>query len=157
MSEVETEFLFEARVKLDAPLMIGPTPEGTRMIVNVLGGEFEGPKLRGRVYPNSGADWARIRPDGSGILDVRFCLETEDEALLYVHWHGIMSFAPEDQDYAMDFAKKDDPAGAHRYYFRTSPRFETSHPKYAWLNRTLCISKSRTGDGGVIHRIFAIM
>ena len=29
MSEVETEFLFEARVKLDAPLMIGPTPEGT--------------------------------------------------------------------------------------------------------------------------------
>lgn len=156
MSEVETDFLFEARVKLDAPIMIGATPEGTRMIVNVLGGEFEGPNMRGSVFANSGADWARIRSDGSGALDVRFCLETDDHALLYVHWQGIMRFAPEQQNYAMDFAKPDDPAGAHRYYFRTSPRFETSHPQYAWLNNTLCVSKSRTGNGGVIHRIFAI-
>ena len=156
MSEVVTDFLFEARVDLDAPLMIGPTPEGTRMIVNVLGGEFGGPNMRGTVVPNSGADWARIRSDGSGALDVRFCLETDDQALLYVHWHGIMRFEPEEQEYAMDFAKPDDPEGAHRYYFRTSPRFETSHPKYAWLNNTLCVSKSRTGNGGVIHRIFAI-
>ncbi|MEO0608536.1 MAG: DUF3237 domain-containing protein [Pseudomonadota bacterium] len=156
MSELDLEFLFEARVQLDAPIMVGPTPEGTRMIVNVLGGTFEGPNIRGRVMPNTGADWARLRSDGSGALDVRFCLETEDQAILYAHWHGIMMYRPEDQAYAMDFAKPDDPAGADRYYFRTAPRFETAHADYAWLNHTLCVSKSRTGDGGVIHRIFAV-
>ena len=33
-----------------------------------------------------------------------------------------------------------DPAA---YYFRTTPRFETSHPKYAFLNRRIAVA---TGD-----------
>jgi hypothetical protein len=33
-----------------------------------------------------------------------------------------------------------DPAA---YYFRTTPRFETSHPKYAFLNRRITVA---TGD-----------
>ena len=56
MSEVETEFLFEARVSLADPTHVGQTPEGYRMIVNILGGRFEGPKLSGSVLPMSGAD-----------------------------------------------------------------------------------------------------
>jgi len=156
VSEIETEFLFEAHVKLADPIPIGQTPEGNRMIVNVLGGHFDGPELKGRVVPQSGADWARIRGDGSGALDVRIVLETDDKALLYVHWHGIMAFAENQRDYALDFAKPDDPAGAERYYFRTSPRFETAAPAYAWLNTIVALSKSRTGGGGVVHRIFAL-
>ena len=156
MSEVETEFLFEARIPLAPPLHVGQTPDGYRMIVNVAGGRFEGPRLRGEVMPMSGADWSRIRADGAGALDVRMCLRTDDGALLYVHWHGLMVFADDERDYALDFAKPDDPAGASRYYFRTSPQFETGDPRYAWLNRLVAVSKSRTGDDGVIHRVFAI-
>jgi len=33
-----------------------------------------------------------------------------------------------------------DPAA---YYFRTTPRFETSHPNYAFLNRRITVA---TGD-----------
>ena len=156
MSEVETEFLFEARVRLKAPILIGQTPDGYRMIVNVDGGTFAGPKLSGHVVANTGADWSRLRADGSGDLDVRFCLQMTDRALIYAHWHGVMAFDPGERDYALDFDKDDDPAGADRYYFRVSPRFETAHPDYAWLNRVLAISKSRTGGGGVVHRIFAV-
>ena len=156
MSEVETTFLLEARVKLAEPQIIGPTPEGLRMTVPVAGGRFEGPRLSGDVVPFSGADWARIRPDGSGSLDVRMTLKTHDGVLIYVHWHGIMRFAPQDQAYAMDFAKPDDPAGAWRYYFRASPRFEVGDERYAWLNTLVCVTKSRTGDGGVIHRMFVV-
>lgn len=54
MSEVETEFLFEARIPLAPPLHVGQTPDGYRMIVNVAGGRFEGPRLRGEVVPMSG-------------------------------------------------------------------------------------------------------
>lgn len=156
MSEVETEFLFEARVALAEAIHVGPTPEGYRMIVNVAGGRFEGPKLKGEVLPMSGADWSRIRSDGSGALDVRMCFKTGDGALIYVHWHGLMVFADENRDYALDFAKADDPPGAARYYFRTSPQFETGDPRYAWLNKIISVSKSRTGGGGVIHRVFAV-
>ncbi len=156
MSEVDTEFLFEARISLGTPIHIGQTPNGYRMIVNVAGGRFEGPKLMGEVIPMSGADWSRIRADGNGALDVRMTLKTDDGALLFVHWHGLMIVSPENRDYALDFAKPDDPNGAGRYYFRTSPQFETGDERYAWLNNLICVTKSRTGGGGVVHRVFAI-
>ena len=156
-SPPELEFLFEARVRLHLPpLDVGPTAEGTRLIFLVKGGTFEGPHLRGRVLPDAGADWVRIRPDGTGILDVRFCLETHDKALLYVYWQGRFWSAPEDADYASDLEKADDPAGAWRYYFRAAPQFETGDPRYAWLNNVIAVTKSRTGDGGPIHRVFAV-
>jgi hypothetical protein len=156
-SEVELEFLFEARVKLQLPpLAVGAGPEGYRAIYIVTGGTFHGPKLKGRVVPNAGADWVRVRPDGSSHLDVRFCLETEDGALLYLHWHGRFWADAENADYARDFEKPDDPAGAGRYYFRAAPEFETADPRYAWLNRIVAVTKSRTGEGGVIHRVFAV-
>ncbi len=155
--EVETEFLFEARVVLyNPPVDVGAGPEGHRKIYFVESGTFDGPKLRGRVIPNSGADWARVRSDGASHLDVRFCLETDDGAIIYAHWHGRFTTSPENLEYALDFAKPDDPQGADRYYFRTSPEFETGDERYAWLNNIVAVTKSRTGNGGVIHRVFAI-
>lgn len=156
MTELESEFLFEARVALHPPIDVGQTPEGRNMIFMVASGPFEGPRLRGEVIPMSGADWSRVRPDGSGALDVRMCLKTDDGAIIYVHWEGRMVAAPEHLEYALDFAKPDDPEGADRYYFRTAPFFETADERYAWLNHIVAISKSRTGDGGVIHRVYAI-
>jgi Protein of unknown function (DUF3237) len=156
MLEIETEFLFEARIPLEPPIDVGPTPEGHRMIFMVKAAQFEGPRMRGEVMPLSGADWSRIRSDGSGVLDVRMCFKTHDGAIIYVHWHGLMVASPEHLAYALDFAKADDPAGANRYYFRSNPVFETGDERYAWLNHIIAIGKSRTGDGGVIHRIFAV-
>ncbi|MEO1046348.1 MAG: DUF3237 domain-containing protein [Pseudomonadota bacterium] len=157
MSEIETEFLFEARVTLDpAPIEVGPGPEGHRAIYIVTGGTFDGPKLKGKVLPGAGADWVRLRGDGAFHLDVRFCLETDDGAVLYLHWNGRFHAPPENLEYAMDQSKADDPAGAHRYYFRTAPQFETGDARYAWLNNIIAVSTSRTGDGGVIHRVFAV-
>ncbi|MEM8794266.1 MAG: DUF3237 domain-containing protein [Pseudomonadota bacterium] len=156
-SPPELEFLFEARVKLHLPPMdVGPTAEGHRLIYFIKGGTFEGPHLRGRVVPDAGADWVRIRPDGTGVLDVRFSLETYDKALLYVSWQGRFWSAPEDFPYATDLEKPDEPEGAWRYYFRAAPIFETGDPRYQWLNNIVAVTKSRTGDGGPIHRVFLV-
>jgi hypothetical protein len=156
MSELETEFLFEMNVALAAPIRVGKTPEGYRMIINIIGGRFAGPKLSGEVIPMTGADWTRIRPDGAGAIDVRMCFKTDDGAIIYGHWHGLLVVEKEHQAYALDFAKPDDPDGASRYYFRTAPQFETADARYAWLNQIIAVSKSRTGGGGVVHRVFAI-
>ncbi len=156
MPEIETEFLFEARIPLEPPIDHGAGPEGHRLTFVVKGGRFEGPRLRGEVIPHSGADWSRIRGDGSGALDVRMALRTDDGAAIHVHWRGLMVVDDEHRAYALDFAKADDAAGAARYYFRTAPMFETGDARYAWLNHVLAVSRSRTGDGGVIHRVFAL-
>jgi hypothetical protein len=156
-SPPELEFLFEARVKLHLPPMdVGAMADGQRVIFLIKGGTFEGPLLKGRVVPDAGADWIKMRPDGSGTLDVRFCLETHDGALIYVYWQGRVWSKPEDSEYAFDVEKADDPAGAWRYYFRAAPQFETGDARYAWLNNIIAVTKSRTGDGGPIHRVFAV-
>lgn len=153
----ELEFLFEAQVKLHLPAMnIGSMSDGDRLIYFIKGGTFAGPHMKGRVIPDSGADWIRSRPDGSGMLDVRFCLETHDNALLYLYWQGRFWCEPENIEYAFDVEKQDDPAGAWRYYFRAAPFFETSDSRYDWLNNIVTVTKSRTGNGGPIHRVFAV-
>ena len=100
-SPPDLEFLFEARVQLHLPPMDhGAMADGQRVVFLVKGGTFEGPDLRGRVVPDAGADWIRIRPDGTGMLDVRFSLETHDNALLYLHWQGRFWSDPADAEYA---------------------------------------------------------
>jgi hypothetical protein len=156
-SPPELEFLFEAKVQLHLPpIDVGAMSDANRLIFRVKSGTFEGPHLCGTVVPDSGADWIRNRPDGTGELDVRFCLETHDNALIYVYWQGRFWTKPEHQEYAFDVEKADDPQGAWRYYFRTAPFFETSDPRYTWLNNLVSVTKSRTGDGGPIHRFFAV-
>ena len=119
-------------------------------------GTFEGPKLKGEVLPMSGGDWALVRPDGSGALDVRITLQTNDGALILMTYQGRMVASPENFDYALDFAKPDDPDGANRYYFRSNPLFETGDSRYAWLNHIVAVGKGRTGDGGVIYDVFEV-
>jgi hypothetical protein len=156
MPTLETEFLFTVRIALDPILDHGMTPEGSRLVAIGGSGTVEGPRLKGIVIPGSGGDWARIRADGSGALDVRLTLKTHDGALILMTYLGRMIAAPEAFGYAMDFFKPDDPAGANRYYFRINPLYETSDARYAWLNHIISVGKGRTGDGGVIYDVFAV-
>ena len=88
MDALESEFLFEIRITTAPPLMAGPTPAGQRMIVSILGGTFEGPRLRGTVHA-TGNDAIFIQPGGRFLLDVRTALQTDDGALIYVQYRGI--------------------------------------------------------------------
>lgn len=156
MQSPTTEFLFTMRCKLDPILDHGATPFGHRLVAIAGSGSFAGPRLKGEVVGSSGGDWALVRQDGSGALDVRLSLRTDDGALVLMTYQGRMVAAPEAFSYALDFFKADDPAGADRYYFRTNPLFETADPRYAWLNHLVSVGRGRTGDGGVIYDIFKV-
>ena len=69
-----------------------PQNLGTRRIVPVTGGTFEGPKLKGTAL-GGGADWILVRPDGVSELNVRVTLRTDDEQLIYVTYRGLL-FTP---------------------------------------------------------------
>jgi hypothetical protein len=138
---------------LGAPLQkLGSVPHGTRSIVPVTGGDFEGPRLRGKVLPGGG-DWLLLRTDGVLELDLRITLETDDHALIYMTFQGLRH-GPSEAIAALGRGEIVDPS---RYYFRTLPRFETSTEKYSFLNRIIAVGVGETRPDGAIHRIDEIL
>lgn len=154
---IETEFLFEMRGLLGAPLEVGPGPEGMRTILPVAEGVVEGPALNGEIVPGTCADWARVRPDGTFALDVRLVIRAENGDLIYMTYGGrIVADTPEAQAIALDFGKPDPDVGADRYYFRINPLFETASETHARLNRIVAVGTGRSGAGGVAYRVYEV-
>lgn len=132
---IETEFLCRIQVTLEPARELGQTPMGRRRIIAITGGQFSGPRLSGRVLAG-GADWQVIRADGVAYLDARYTLETSDGALIYVNNLGYRHGPPE----VLERLARGDDVDPALYYMRATPWFETAAPKYAWLNRTICIA-----------------
>ena len=150
MPEVETEFLFRAEIDLQAPQLVGQTPQGNRMIFFGERGTFEGPKLKGRFL--AGGDWFLLRPDGAGELDVRATLRTDDGQLIYMTYRGILDAAPA----VMTRIFGRQPVERSEYYFRIAPTFQTASPQYAWLNRIQAIGLGEVTVSGVAYDVYAL-
>lgn len=146
--ELRMEFLLEASIDLRPPEMIGPGPFGTRVVYLVEGGRFEGPGLKGTVL--SGGDWFLMLANGAGELDVRGTFRTDDGALIYISYRGVLAASPDVWDRFRAGAEVN-PA---EYYFRTAPRFETGDERYAWLNTAVCLGVGAVRPGGVRYRIY---
>ena len=131
---------------------LGAVPHGIRSIIPVTGGDFEGPRLRGKVL-SGGGDWLLLRDDGVLELDLRITLETDDHALIHMTFQGLRH-GPPDVIAALGRGEAIDPA---RYYFRTLPRFETSTERYAYLNRIITVGAGEVRSDGAIHRIDEIL
>ena len=153
MQRIETEYLFEMDFELDI-VNLGQTPYGQRIIGDVIGGSFQGPRLGGRIL-RSGADWGLICPDGTLRLDVRCCLQTDDGANIYGTWGGRWKIPPG------LVARVADPESGYKvdpseYYFRSNPLFETSSQKYEWLNDVVAIGIGRRTRGGVAYNVYEV-
>jgi hypothetical protein len=144
--------LMTVRITAAPPQKLGTVPHGTRIIVPVTGGDFEGPRLRGKILPGGG-DWLLLRSDGVLELDLRITLETDDHALIYMTFQGLRH-GPPDAMAALGRGEVVDPA---RYYFRTIPRFETSAETYAFLNRIIAVGVGETRPDGAVHRIDEVL
>lgn len=133
MFDYTMDHIFSYEASLSEPEVIGPVPEGIRANFYVTGGRFNGPEMNGMLRA-VGADWLTIRRDGVGVLDVRATLETDDGALIYMTYSGITDLGENGHD---AFLQGQVPA---RLALRTVPRFQSSHPGYAWLNRIQAFS-----------------
>ncbi|MFO7285382.1 MAG: DUF3237 domain-containing protein [Gammaproteobacteria bacterium] len=135
---------FEMHVQVAQPVDLGEVTHGRRRIVEILGGTFEGPEIKGRVVPG-GADWQMIQPDGFSELDTRYSLETDQGEIIYVQNFGIRHAPPEVMR-KLNAGESVDPS---LVYFRTMPRFETSSPRLQWLVRSVFIGTGERYPDGV--------
>jgi len=128
---LQSEYLFDLVLDTTAPQMMGQ-----RMVVPVTGGHFTGSTLKGTVV-DVGADWIRNRPDGVSELDVRITLKTDDDALIYMSYQGIMNRAEN--------------------YWRVVPKFETGAEKYAYLTKLVAVCIGKRVDGKVAYSFYKIL
>jgi uncharacterized protein DUF3237 len=149
---LDFRLLMTLQVAVGGAQKIGAVPQGIRVTAPIASGHFEGPRLRGKVLPGGG-DWTLLRGDGVLELDLRITLETDDGALIHMASFGLRH-GPADVIAALARGDRVDPAS---YYFRTAPRFETGHPKYAFLNRLVAVSSGDRRPEGPIYTIEEIL
>ena len=129
------EFAFEENVKLGEAIPVGDTARGSRLIIPITGGTFEGPRIRGEILP-MGWDWQLKRADGCTEIKADYFIRTDDAVVINVINTGVL--CPPGPDGPMPV--------------RTHPVFEAPLGKYDWLSQsafigTLEASTASTGSG----------
>ena len=125
---IELVPLCTLQFQLRRPIEVGAGCAGTRLIVEVASIRVTGERLNAEMMGAAVADWLVIGPEGTGTLDVRAALRTDDGAIIYVQYNGRSA---EDLSQGVQL-----PAT-----FYVAPRFETCDERYAWLNRIQAVGK----------------
>ncbi len=139
-TRIATEYLMTLYAPLDPAQQI----DNSAIIRNVgAGGWVKGPRINGTLIA-PGADWLRVMPGGALRLDVRATIKTDDGALVYLTYNGIISRS---RDIADRMAKGEVMTSADQYFI-TAPTMQTSSEKYSWLNHVQCVGKMVEVKGG---------
>jgi hypothetical protein len=98
-------------------------------------------------------DWMQVGPDGFWRPDVRAQFVTDDDAVVLMHYTGLVQRT----DKFMHAAETDQPTAWDDHYMRLALRFDTGAKRYAWLNTSLFIAAGRLlGTGHIeyaVHRV----
>ncbi|OBF26689.1 hypothetical protein A5724_31075 [Mycobacterium sp. ACS1612] len=143
--------LFDMHVDLQ-PAQLIPTPVGTRMTFITSGGAIQGPTLRGELLPGGG-DWLIVGADGTGRVDVRATLRTHDGALIHYESRGVIKIPTDGVQRLADgevlpFADT---------YVRTTPTFETSDHRYAWLSELVAVGYNILSPNHIDYRVYHVL
>src|ERR1700680_1610270 len=150
---MNTRLLMMLHVNVAPTKNIGDVPHGNRRTAPLTGGYFKGPRLRGTVLPGGSADWLLLRADGVLEMDLRITIRTDDGALISMRSFGLRHGPPE----VMAAIGRDETVASATYYFRTTPRFETAHPAYEFLNRLVAVASGDRRTEGPIYTVHEVL
>ena len=152
--ELKSEFLFDLAIDLHPPQVVGPVLKGIRLISLFENGVVKSDHINGKIL-EGGEDCGLILDSITFKVDSHATIETDDGALIYMTSSGYSHATAKIS--AMIGAGKGGELSPSDYYFRTSVAFETSSPRYAWLNRIVAIGVGRfPAAGQVAYRVYAI-
>ena len=119
-TEPGLELLYRSVVKLQPATDVGDTSRGHRRFIPIIGGTFEGPRIRGEILP-MGWDWQLDRADGCTELTADYFLRTDDGVIINVVNTGAICRQGAD--------------GGPPPPVRTTPVFEAPLGQYQWLGQ----------------------
>lgn len=136
MNPPQLEFLFTLVAEVGEVATMGAAPLGERRVVQITGGHFEGPQVKGEVI--GGADWQIVRNDGAIELDARYAIKEARGGLVQVISQGMRHGPPE----VLARLARGETVPASEYFFRTIMRFETGASELAFLNKTIAVASA---------------
>ena len=144
--------VYRLDAEVGAPVDLGDTPQGHRRILALTGGRAEGPDFAAELLATGGADWQIVRASGSSVADIRYTLETDRGALLYVRSQGVR------HGKAVVLARlaAGEDVDPSEYTFRTTVTIETSAPELAWCNDGVFIAVGGRRPGGVSYDVYLV-
>ena len=129
---IDHEYAFSMRIESGGHIEF-QGPMRSRTFEPASGGEIWGPKLQGRVVPQSGADFA-----SNELMDAHMMLQASDGTWIYMNLFGYEHNITEDE----------------KPYFRVSPYFDTPSGPHEWLSKTVFIGmgeRYHNPDHNIIH------
>jgi hypothetical protein len=144
--------VYRLEATLGDPLEVGEVSQGRRRIVPLTGGAFRGPQLNGQLLAGASADWQIVLPDGTALGDIRYTLQTDDGALLYVRSRGVRHGSAE----VLGRLARGEDVDASEHVFRTSTRIETAARDLDWLNKGVFVGVAGRRRGGVIYETYLV-
>lgn len=148
MVEPKFEFALAVTLRLKKPrLEMANLPVGgNRLGVQIEGGEFEGPTLRGVVRPGGG-EWPHVRTDGVFCFDARYHLEADDGTVIMIQNRGYRHADPAIMERLWHLEDATDvPADA--YYLRSYTMFDVAPGPHDWLARHVFVGIGERTDTG---------
>ena len=142
----QLEYVVELKVKCEGAYQVGQTSHGNRFIIPIVGGTFEGPKMKGTILPG-GADY-QLQDNEHGRTEVEaiYSIKTDDGVNIHVRNKGLICTGKDEN-------------GNPQFYFRTTPQFEAPYDsKYAWLNNAIFVCQPAFGgnDGTINLKIWKV-
>ena len=131
---IELVPLGTARIQLQPFRSLEATPRGTRHIVELTDITIEGERFSAKQRGAAAADWLLVDSAGIGALDVRYCAETSDGALVYASYAGRVDLS----------------GGLFTSTVYATPLFETGDPRYTWLNKIQAVAKGTIDQSMVL-------
>jgi hypothetical protein len=152
LPEPRLTHVYRLEATLGEPLDVGDVSQGRRRIIPQTGGTFTGPELNGRLLAGVSADWQTVLPDGTAIGDIRYTLQTDDGALLYVQSRSVRHGSPE----VLARLARGEEVDASDYTFRAATEIETASRDLDWLNKGVFISVGARTPTSVIYDTYLV-
>jgi muconolactone delta-isomerase len=144
--------VYRLEAALGQPLELGETAFGRRRIVPRTGGTFTGPDLSGTLLAGASADWQIVTTDGTAAADLRYTLQTDQGAVLYVQSQGVRHGSAE----VLARLGRGEEVDASEYTFRMSTRIETAVAELDWLNKGVFVTVGGRRPAGVIYETYLV-
>jgi hypothetical protein len=154
-SSLDLEFVCELKVKTDKAMTLGETAHGLRRFIDITGGTFEGPKMKGIVL-KGGADYQFVNKTNTRTeIEAIYTIRTDDSVLIHIRNVGLSLKTLEN---AAKLAKGE-PMDVSKNYFRAAPKFEAPNDsRYDWLNNAIFVCKGiPTNQGYVIIQVWKVL
>lgn len=128
-------------------------PTGARQYWEMSNGTLTGERINAKIAM-PGGDWHVVSTDRFGRPDVRVQFITDDNAVVLLHYTGLVERTEAFRRAAEDGTETD----WSDQYMRMSMRFDTGADKYAWLNQSLFVAQGRLcGNKEIEYRIYRVL